>query len=137
MNLRRSITLGLAAAAAFAATLAFSAGAAQATAPSPVISTAAHTLDETGSWPIVDENGVQRSTVSVNWTTGYATACYGDEAGTIRIELRFESGYIQRRVVPQFGCTVASPNGAPSDAGRAVAVRGLVGDFANPWHENV
>ncbi len=80
---------------------------------------------------------MQRSSLSINWTTGYALACYGGEAGDVRIELRFESGYIQRRIVPQFGCQVAGPPGAPADAGSPVAVRGVVGDFVNPWHENI
>ena len=139
MHLRRTMTLGLAAAAAFAGALTLSAGSAQAAVSSaPVVtSTEAGTLADSGPWPIVDQNGVQRTSLSIDWSTGYALACYGGEAGDVRIELQFESGYIQRRVVPQFGCAVAGPPGAPADAGRPVAVRGVVGDFANPWHENV
>jgi len=139
MHLRRTMTLGLAAAAAFAGALTLSAGSAQAAVSSApvVISTEAGTLADSGPWPIVDQNGVQRTSLSIDWSTGYALACYGGEAGDVRIELQFESGYIQRRVVPQFGCAVAGPPGAPADAGRPVAVRGVVGDFANPWHENV
>ncbi|BCJ50024.1 hypothetical protein Asp14428_14990 [Actinoplanes sp. NBRC 14428] len=137
MYLRRTITLGLATAAAFAGALTLSAGAAQASAPAvQVAGIGAVNFADSGPWPIVDQNGVERSTLSINWETGNAIACYGGEAGDVRIELKFESGYVQQRVVPQFGCAVTTPAGAPADAGRPVAVRGLVGSFANPWHEN-
>ncbi|MEV4702486.1 hypothetical protein [Actinoplanes sp. NPDC049316] len=134
MKTRKAITVATAIA-ILAGMFGLSATAAQAAPVRPVTASASPT--DSGPWPITDENGVQRSTLSIDWSTGYAIACYGGEAGDVRIELRFESGYIQRRIVPQFGCAVAGPPGAPADAGPPVAVRGVVGDFANPWHENV
>ena len=86
---------------------------------------------ETGPWPIVDESGAQRSTLSFNPAGGYAMACYSGTPENVAIEVRYTTGDTARRIVPQFGCTVAGPWGATGDV---VSVRGLVGDFANPWH---
>jgi len=86
---------------------------------------------ETGPWPIVDESGRQRSTLSFNPETGYAMACYSGEPENVVIEVEYESGQTARRLVPQFGCNVAGPYGG---TGPVVKVRGLVGEFANPWH---
>ena len=86
---------------------------------------------ETGPWPIVDEAGTQRSTLTFNPETGYAMACYGGPAEDVAIEVEYTSGATARRIIPQFGCNVAGPYGSTGDV---VMVRGLVGDFANPWH---
>ena len=100
--------------------------------PAPCTATvAAEPPVETGPWPIVDESGVQRSTLSFNPETGYAMACYSGEPENVVIEVKYTSGQTARRLVPQFGCNVAGPYG---DTGAVVEVRGLVGDFANPWH---
>jgi hypothetical protein len=87
---------------------------------------------DTGPWPIVDAAGTQRATLSYNPAGQYATACYGGPAGDVVIEEKFTTGQSIRRIVPQFGCAVAAPYAGTGDV---VAVRGLVGDFANPWHE--
>src|SRR4051812_7182470 len=39
---------------------------------------------DSGPWPIVDASGVQRSSLSIDWSTGYATACYGGATGDVR-----------------------------------------------------
>ena len=84
----------------------------------------------TGSWPIVDEAGVAQSSM---WFDGsYLSACYGGPDGRIAIEVRYTDGQTNRRIVPQFGCATV---GAFAGTGEVTAVRGLVGDFANPWHE--
>jgi hypothetical protein len=134
MKIRRSTTLGLALATAVAGFLSLSAGAAQAAAPAqaPAHITAAAQADS-GPWPIVDAGGVQRSSLSINWETGYAIACYPSGPEVVRIQVRFADGETLTRVIPEFGCNVAGPFTSNSPV---VAVRGLVGDFANPWHEN-
>jgi hypothetical protein len=84
----------------------------------------------TGSWPIVDEAGVTRSTM---WFDGlYLSACYAGADDEVMIEVRYTDGKTNRRFVPQFGCTAV---GAHAGTGDVTAVRGLVAEFANPWHE--
>jgi hypothetical protein len=125
MNVRRTAAGAVAAATLIGSALAASATSAAAHAPRAV--TAQPT---SGSWAIIDQDGVQRTSM---WFDGsYLSACYGPADGQVAIEVRYSDGQTNKRIVPQFGCTSV---GAFAGTGDVTAVRGLVGDFANPWHE--
>jgi hypothetical protein len=81
-------------------------------------------------FPLYDANGVQRSSMTYNTDSQFLMACYPN-GFKLTIEEQFENGQIESRAVEQFQCNVATPYGY---TGRVVAVRGLIDDYANPWH---
>jgi hypothetical protein len=87
---------------------------------------------DAGPWPIVDASGNQRTSVPLTYAGDYAIACYayGPNAG-VAIDGRYSSGEIIRRQIDQFQCNLLPGN---TSSGVLVEVRGVVGDFANPWH---
>jgi hypothetical protein len=85
-----------------------------------------------GSWPILDRDGVQRNAVSYNGDNQIAMACYHNAGDTdVAIEELFASGETAKRWIPLGGCAVAVPW---AGTGPVVAVRGWVGDYANSWN---
>jgi hypothetical protein len=84
------------------------------------------------SWPILDQNGRQVSTLIYNADDQIAMARYPPAGVRVTIEERFTTGQSAVRAVPERGCTVAMPYAGTGDV---VAVRASVDDFANPWHE--
>jgi hypothetical protein len=121
MNLRTTAVRTLFVTALATAATAGITGAANAAAPA-----------DTGPWPIVDASGNQRTSVPLTYAGDYAIACYayGPNAGVV-IEGRYSSGETVRRQIDQFQCNVLISN---TSSGVLVEVRGVVGDFANPWH---